>query len=170
MKMIIETPRLALRLLNENDADMIIELLNEEAFINNIGDKQVRTKQDALNYINNGPLAMQRDFGFSLYCCVDKVDGQTIGLSGMIKRMGIEHPEVGFAFLGKYCRLGYGFESADAVITHATKHLGIKHLQAICNPDNNASVALLTRLDFSFNKNINLEESDKVVMLFDRNV
>jgi RimJ/RimL family protein N-acetyltransferase len=166
--MIVETPRLILRLLNKSDTAMIVELLNEKTFIDNIADKQVRTKDDALNYINNGPLAMQRDFGFSLYCCVRKSDGETIGISGMIKRDGIEHPEVGFAFFSRCCQQGYGFESAQAVIEHASKTLAIEHLQAICNPDNNASIALLTRLGFSFNKNITLDENDKIVMLFDR--
>lgn len=168
MNVITETSRLTLRLLNENDVGMILELLNEEAFISNIGDKQVRTELDALNYINSGPLAIQRDFGFSLYCCVRKTDGKAIGLSGLIKRDGIEFPEVGFAFLSKYCQQGYGFESAEAAILHATNILALKHLQAICNPDNHASVALLSRLGFSFNKNINLDNNDKTVMLFDR--
>ncbi len=34
--------------------------------------------------------------------------------------------------------------------------------------DNDASVALLTRLGFSFNKNISLEESEQNIILFDR--
>lgn len=154
--MIAEAPRLLLR------------LLNEEGFIKNIGDKQVRTKADALNYINNGPLALQRDFGFSLYCCVKKSNGEAIGISGLIKREGIEFPEVGFAFLSKHCQQGYGFESAEAVIKYATTQLLLKHLQAICSPDNKASIVLLSRLGFIFNKNIKLDDNTNEVMLFDR--
>ncbi|MBA6391680.1 GNAT family N-acetyltransferase [Colwellia sp. BRX10-3] len=167
--MILDTTRLKLRLLNHSDAEMILALLNEESFIKNIGDKAVRNLQDALNYISNGPLTMQQDLGFSLYCCVKKDDEQAIGVSGLIKRDGIDHPEIGFAFLTQYCRQGYGYESALGVINYANNRLALKHLQAICNPDNEASKTLLQRLGFSFNKNIILAENNKTVMLFDLN-
>jgi ribosomal-protein-alanine N-acetyltransferase len=167
--LILDTTRLKLRLLNNSDAGMILALLNEASFIKNIGDKAVRNLQDALNYISNGPLTMQQDLGFSLYCCVKKDDEQAIGVSGLIKRDGIDHPEIGFAFLTQYCRQGYGYESAQGVINYANNRLALKHLQAICNPDNEASKILLQRLGFSFNKNIILAENNKTVMLFDLN-
>jgi ribosomal-protein-alanine N-acetyltransferase len=73
---------------------------------------------------------------------------------GLIKRDGIDHPEISFAFLTqyRYCRQGYGYESAQGVINYANNRLTLKHLQAICNPDNEAYKALLQRLGFSFNK------------------
>jgi RimJ/RimL family protein N-acetyltransferase len=165
--LILETARLKLRLLNNSDAEMILELLNEESFIKNIGDKAVHNHQDALNYINNSPLAMQQKLGFSLYCCVKKDDEQAIGISGLIKREGIDYPEIGFAFLTKHCRQGYGFESTKAVISYVKNQLALKQLQAICNLDNEASKALLQRLGFCFNKNISLAENNQAVMLFD---
>ena len=165
--MIIETTRLQLRLLNNTDASMILTLLNQASFIKNIGDKAVKNKLDAIAYINNGPLSMQRELGFSLYCCVAKSDNQAIGITGLIKRDGIEQPEIGFAFLDQYCRQGYGFEAAEAVVNFAKNKLSINHLQAICNLNNNASKSLLLRLGFCFNKNIELTENKQVVMLFD---
>lgn len=146
---------------------MVLTLLNQASFIENIGDKAVRNLEDARSYINDGPLAMQQALGFSLYCCVKKDDGQAIGISGLIKREGITYPEVGFAFLNQHCRQGYGFESAQAVINYASNQLRLQRLQAICNLDNEASKALLQRLGFSWRKNISLEEGNKTVMLFD---
>ena len=121
--MILETKRLILRLVNSSDKTMILALLNEPNFIKNIGDKDVRDLNSALNYINSGPLTMQSSLGFSLYCCELKETGETIGLSGLIKREGIAHPEVGFAFLSTHCQQGYGFESATAVVNYAFKKL-----------------------------------------------
>ncbi|ARD45385.1 GNAT family N-acetyltransferase [Colwellia sp. PAMC 21821] len=167
--MVLDTARLKLRLLNTSDAVMILALLNEASFIKNIGDKGVRNLQDALHYINNGPLAMQAKFGFSFYCCVKKDDGQVIGISGLTKRDGIDYPEIGFAFFAKYCRQGFGFESAQAIIHYADTQLAIKHLQAICNPGNEASKTLLQRLGFNFDKHIILADTNQTVMLFDLN-
>lgn len=165
---IIETERLTLRLLAESDQQMILQLLNEPAFIKNIGDKNVNSLADALNYIVTGPLAMQTSLGFSLYCCELKNTGETIGISGLIKREGIEHPEVGFAFLAKHCKKGYGFESSNAVAEYAKKTLKIKVLQAICNPENIASASLLLKLGFTYKKQILLDVNTQKVSLFEK--
>ena len=54
---ILETQRLILRRMVVEDAEFILELLNEPAFIQNIGDKGVRTPDDARLYILSGPIA-----------------------------------------------------------------------------------------------------------------
>lgn len=165
---ILETKRLILRLLADSDQHMILQLLNEPAFIENIGDKKVRNLGDASHYIATGPLTMQESSGFSLYCCQLKSNSEPIGISGLIKREGIEHPEVGFAFLNQYCKKGYGFESANAVIKYAKSALKINTLQAICNPDNVASAGLLTKLGFHFKKQILHDVSEQKINLFER--
>ena len=43
---------------------MILELLNDPAFLRFIGDKGVRTLDDARQYILNGPIESYRRFGF----------------------------------------------------------------------------------------------------------
>jgi len=166
-KAIIETDRLIIRLLNLSDVEMILALLNEPSFLSNIGDKGVRDLEGAKGYINDGPLAMQDSLGFSMYCCERKYDGKTIGLSGLIKRDGVEYPEVGFAFLQQYCRQGYGIESSTAVIKYAQRNLALTKLQAITNQENLASINLLTRIGFCFKKLIILPNSEDEINLFE---
>jgi RimJ/RimL family protein N-acetyltransferase len=165
-----ETDRLIIRLLEDVDASMILTLLNEDQFIKNIGDKGVRTLNDALNYIHSGPLAMQELLGFSLYCCQLKGSNEVIGLSGLIKRDAIDQPEVGFALLSQYCSQGYGYESVKAVIDHAKNDLHLKTLQAICNTDNEISSFLLTKLKFNYIKLIQLEENSEKIKLYQKNL
>ena len=57
---ILETERLILRKMTVEDAEFIFELVNEPAFIRNIGDKGVRTLDDAREYILSGPVAVIR--------------------------------------------------------------------------------------------------------------
>lgn len=166
----IDTERLSLRLLQESDSEMILTLLNEPAFIQNIGDKGVRDIQGAIDYINGGPLSIQQKLGYSLYCCVEKSSQKPIGISGLIKRDGIDFPEVGFAFLNNYCGKGYGYESASAVIRYAAEILNIHKIQAICNPDNTASNALLSKLSFKQIKMIVLPGGDKEINLYERSL
>ncbi len=167
MKNIIETQRLNLRLLNKTDVKMIFKLLNEPTFIENIGDKGIKNLHDALNYIEQGPLAMYQELGFCLYCCQLKGVEKTIGISGLIKRDGIDYPEVGFAFLQEYCHQGFGYESANVVLTYAKEKLNIKLLNAICNPSNIGSINLLHKLGFTYQGNIKLDNKEEEVKLFE---
>lgn len=163
---IIETERLLLRLLTVDDAKSILQLLNEASFIANIGDKQVRDVAGAINYINQGPLLMQSTLGFSLYACVLKTTNEFIGLSGLIKREGIDHPEVGFAFFPQFCRQGFGYESANAVINYAFELLQISTLQAICNIENSASNKLLLKLGYNHKGLIRLDGAAEKINLY----
>ena len=55
---LLETPRLELRRLAENDAPFVLVLLNEPSFLANIGDRGVRTLDGARGYIAQGPMAI----------------------------------------------------------------------------------------------------------------
>ena len=96
---VIETPRLALHRLTTDDADFILELLNEPSFLRYIGDKGVRTREDACQYILAGPMASYDRFGFGLYRVERKDSGEPIGMCGLLKRESLEDVDVGFAFL-----------------------------------------------------------------------
>lgn len=165
--MIIKTSRLNIRLLKESDAKMILNLFNEKCVIKYIGDKGIKNLEDAQNYITEGPLKMQQSLGFSLYCCETVQEQLPIGLCGLIKRDGIEHIEVGFALLNKYCHSGFGTESLSAVIDHARTTLNIKVLQAITNIDNHVSIKLLENNGFSFKKMIKLTNNNNKIKLYE---
>lgn len=64
---VLETPRLVVRRMSPDDAPFILELLNEPSFIQHIGDKGVRTLEDADAYITNGPIASYTKHRFGLY-------------------------------------------------------------------------------------------------------
>lgn len=165
---IAETSRLILRVAQLTDAPLMLTLMNEPAYLENIGDKQIRSLADAENYLKAGPIAMQSDLGFSLYCCLRKDTGQAIGLSGLIKRPGIEHPEVGYAILTEHCGLGYGLESVQAVVDYAREQLKLPVLQAITSVNNSISIKLLNRLEFNFNGLITLPDSSEEINLFEK--
>ncbi len=164
---IAETERLIIRPLRLTDTAMVLSLFNEPDVINFVGDRGIKKSEDALHYIQSGPLAMQIKLGFSLYCCQLKGSDETIGLAGLIKRDGIDEVEVGFSILSKYYRQGYAKESMNAVIDYAKTTLNLEVFQAITDPDNNASMKLLESLGFSFKSKIILPATDKEINLFE---
>lgn len=163
----IETKRLTLRLLTERDAQMILTLLNEPGFIANIGDKNVRDIDGAINYIKTGPLAQYEQYGFCLYCVCLKSNDKPIGLCGLIKREEIAYPEIGYALLHEDNGNGYGFESAEAVITRTKNEGKLTTLNAICNKDNSSSINLLKKLNFNHIGNIKLTNQSQKVELYE---
>ena len=162
MSLLITTPRLALREFTAGDADFILALLNEPSFLQHIGDKGVRTLDEARAYIETGPRASYARFGFGLYAVELRDDGQVIGMCGLVKRDALDHPDVGFAFLPRYWSKGYAFEAAAAVLQHARSALGLTRLLAITSPGNTASIQLLGRLGFCFERLQRLSADDEV--------
>jgi RimJ/RimL family protein N-acetyltransferase len=164
--LVLETERLSLRRLSEDDAEFILELLNEPAFIRYIGDRGVRSREDACRYIRTGPLDSYARFGYGLYR-VDLRDGLVpIGICGLLKRDTLDHPDLGFAFLQRHWARGYGFESARAVLQHARGTLGLGRVLAITSPDNTASITLLEKLGFRFERLATLSAGAPEIKLF----
>jgi RimJ/RimL family protein N-acetyltransferase len=163
---VLETDRLNLRWLSTDDAEFILELLNEPSFLRFIGDKGVRTLDDARDYILKGPVDMYNRLGFGLYLTELKESGAPIGICGLIKRDGLEDVDIGFAFLPKFWAKGYAYEAAAAVMAYGKTVLGLKRIVAITSPDNYASARLLEKLGLRFERMIHLSKDAPEVRLF----
>jgi ribosomal-protein-alanine N-acetyltransferase len=148
MTIILQTQRLVLRELNpDHDAEFICELLNTPKFIEFIGDRGVRTVEDARDVIANRYAASYRDHGYGLYA-VETLDGTSVGVCGFVKRDYFDVADIGFAFLPEHERKGYGLESAAAMMKHGREALGFDTVLAITSLNNDASVVLLEKLGF----------------------
>jgi ribosomal-protein-alanine N-acetyltransferase len=163
---VLETRRLALDEFTTADAAFILELLNEEPFVRYIGDKGVRTRSGACQYITDGPVASYERFGFGLYRVTLREGSEPIGMCGLLKRDALEDVDVGFAFLERYWSKGYAFESASAVLAYARQELGLARILAITSPDNTASIGLLGKLGFAFDRMDRLAEGEPEVKVF----
>lgn len=162
---ILETERLVLREIEpERDAPFILELLNTPKFIQYIGDRQVRTVEDAAAFIENRYAASYRDNGYGLYAVDLRSDGTSVGMCGFVRRDTLPGPDIGFSFLPEHERRGYGYESASAILDYGRKTLGFTEVYAITTLDNDASGALLEKLGFSYDRNI--ETEDEVLRLY----
>jgi RimJ/RimL family protein N-acetyltransferase len=157
---------LILRRLSGGDAEFILELLNEPSFIRNIGDRGVRTIEDAGHYILNGPVASYAQFGFGLYLVELKENEMPIGICGLLKRDSLEDVDIGFAFLPRFWSKGYAYESASAVMDYGRKVLGLARIVALTAPDNQGSIRVLEKIGLRFEKMITLHEYEGESKLF----
>jgi len=166
MKNTLETARLNIRHLTTDDAPFILELLNDPSFIQNIGDRNVRTIADAESYITKGPVSSYEKNGFGLDLVVLKETGESIGICGLIKRETLEDVDIGYAFLPKFWKKGYAVESALGVLEYGLKVQKLKRIVAITLEANRGSVRALERIGLKFEKMVTLSGDEEELMLF----
>ena len=163
---VLETERLILRKLTTDDADFIFELLNDPSFIRNIGDRNIRTLDDACTYIVNGPVKSYEKHGFGLYLIVLKQTNESIGMCGLIRRETLEDVDIGYALLPEFWSKGYAVEAAWATKEYAKNVIGLKRLVAIVDPTNEGSIRVLEKLGMRYEKMVQLSADDIELKFF----
>jgi [ribosomal protein S5]-alanine N-acetyltransferase len=161
-----ETARLQITRLAADDAPFILDLLNDPDFLRYIGDRGVRTLDDAVAYITNGPVASYARHGFGLYLVSLTDSSRPIGIAGVLRRESLDDPDIGFAFLPAFRGQGYAIEAARGVMHHAKHDLGLGRIVAIVSPANEASRRLLGGLGFRLEGRVRLAEAAEEVDLF----
>jgi RimJ/RimL family protein N-acetyltransferase len=163
---VLETERLSLRPITVGDAEFILALLNEPSFLRYIGDKQVRNPEDARQYILNGPVASYGRHGLGLLLVELSKSHTPIGMCGLLKRDELPEPDIGFALMPDFWNKGFAFEAAAAVLQDARDRLKLQRILAITSLDNDASIKLLERLGFKFERVTRLAPDREEVKLF----
>ena len=146
------TPRLSLREVASSDAEFLLALLNDPAWLANIGDRGVRSRADAEAYIRSNIRAHHERHGYGMYAVELKSAARPIGLCGLIRRDFLPGPDLGLALLPGFVGQGYASEAACEVMRHAQYTLGIARLYAIVKRGNHRSIRMLERLAFNFER------------------
>jgi RimJ/RimL family protein N-acetyltransferase len=165
-KHILETERLRLSEFTLADTAFIVELLNTPGWLQFIGDRNVRTEEQAAAYLQNGPLKSYAANGFGLLKAEMKDGATPIGMCGILKRDDLDTPDIGFAFLPRFNGQGYAFEVASALLAYAKAHLSMPTVSAITLPHNARSIRLLERLGFKFVRPFCFPNSEEELLLY----
>jgi len=166
MSLIAETERLIIRELNTSDAAFALELLNTPGWLQNIGDRKVYNLEQAEQYLLNGPIKSYQVNGFGIWLLELKADQTRIGMCGIIKREGLDLPDLGYALLPAHEGKGYVTEAASAVLHYTKQTLHIPQLLAITNQDNERSIKVLEKQGFIFEKNYTLPAETNLLRMF----
>lgn len=163
---VLETERLVLRQLTPEDAEFIVDLLNQPSFLRHIGDRGVRTVEDAQRFLVTGPMASYELHGFGLYLVVLRETDTPMGLCGLLCREGLDDVDIGFAFLPRFWSRGYAYEAAAAMMEYGRNALGLDRIVAIASADNSRSFKLLEKLGLRFERWIRLAEDQPEIKLY----
>lgn len=166
MDEILQTERLRLRRFNTGDAVFMRDLTNTEDWLKNIGNRDTNTEELARKYLENGNIRNYTELGYGGYLVELKETGESIGMCGLFKRDGLDHPDIGFAFMPQYYGKGYGFEAASAVLKYALEVLHLPKLLGITLPSNKGSARILEKIGLTYTGMIRLPGDGDELMLF----
>jgi len=164
--LIFETERLLVKPTTIAEAPFMLQLLNSEGWLKNIGDRKVYTEEDATAYIETKLRPQIERLGYGNFTVFHKQSKLPIGTCGLYDRDGLEGIDIGFAFLPEYFGKGYGYESAQKLFEIATGILVIKPINAITTKENKASQKLLEKLGFMFIKTITLPNDNEELLFY----
>jgi RimJ/RimL family protein N-acetyltransferase len=166
MNYILETERLHLKEFTTGDAKFIIELVNTPGWIKFIGDRNIKTEEQAISYLENGPLKSYGLNGFGLSMVELKSEKTPVRMCGIIRRDNLEGPDIGFAFLPEFTGKGYAYEIANATLGFAKEQLKLQIIFAITVPQNKTSIKLLVKIGMKFIKPFCFPDKDEELMLY----
>ena len=161
-----ETDRLFCQPIQKSDAFFILELMNTEDWLANIGDRNVHTQYQAQVYIQHKMISQFEVSGYVTFILTRKTDTIKIGTVGLYNREGIDGIDIGFALLPEHYGKGYAFEACQQLLKLAKEKFKLQTIKAITLPSNKPSQKLLERLGFSFIKETQLPNDPDVLLLY----
>ncbi len=165
--MIAETERLIIEKFTLEDAFFFKALVNTPNWLRYIGDRHVKTHDDARAYIKENHLKSYDDMGFGFYKVLLKEEhNKPIGSVGLVKRETLDDVDLGFAFLPGYEGKGFGYESSVPIVKMAKTSFGLEKIVAVTMPENMKSSKLIEKLGFTYEKRVKPFEDGKELLLF----
>ena len=162
----LETERLSLRWLTLDDSDLMLAVWNDPAFVRYVGDRGIRTTEEAHEAMSSGVLHLYEAYGYGPFR-VSLRDGDTpIGICGLFRGDSLDTPDIGYAILPDWCERGYAYEASRAVIDYAKSALGLDRLIAIISPHNRASIGLIKKLGLRFERMHRMPDDDEDVCIY----
>lgn len=155
---LLETQRLLLRRITTNDVDAVFKLRSNPEIMKYVPRPLAKNNDDALMHIANIEAKIEANEGIN-WAITLKDDRTMIGIIGNF-RVIPEHfrAEIGYMLLPEFHNRGIITEAIAEVVQYGFEHMGLHSIEAIIDPDNLASAAVLEKNHFI--KEAHLKENE----------
>lgn len=157
MEFYLETEKLILREIQESDVDGMFELdsnLNVHLYL---GNSPITTKKEAeinINFIKQ----QYKERGIGRFAVIEKSSGNFIGWSGLKLNSGEKEAlndvqnfiDIGYRFIPKYWRKGYGLESAITCLKYGFNTMKYNSIYGAADIKNIGSNKILQKIGLQF--------------------
>lgn len=166
----LETDRLFLKPFSAEDAAFVVDTYNAPKFLKFVGDKKIRTEEDAKKYVREIMLPQFEKMGFGNYVIINKETGDKMGGVGIFARENLDVMDIGFSLIPKYHGFGYAFEAATYLIKYVHENFGMKKVAAITMETNTASRNLIDKLGLTYRKKVSLPNDPEELLYFEKSI
>lgn len=144
----IETERLLLRRIDENDAEEVLALRGNPDIMKYIPRPLAKTKEDALGHIAMMNEKIENNTGINWGITI-KGNPKIIGIIGHYRIQPENHrAEIGYMSLPEYNGKGYITEAIRAVVEYGFEQMNLHSIEAVIDPGNTASEKVLQKNGF----------------------
>ena len=168
MKFYLETERLIIREIQENDVDGMFELDSNKQVHLYLGNKPIKTIKDAeknIAIIRN----QYKERGIGRFATIEKTTGKFIGWSGLKLNVGENEAlngfqdfiDIGYRFIPKYWKKGYGLEAALVCLNYGFKIMNYETIYGAADVKNIGSNKILQKIGLQFVNEFNYQYKDK---------
>ena len=157
MKFHLETERLLLREFRITDVEGMFELDSNPKVHQYLGKKTIKTKEEAKRMIDF-ILKQYKENGIGRFAVIEKSSGNFIGWSGLKLNKGTKESlngfqdfiDIGYRFIPKYWKNGYGLESAIACLEYGFKTMNLDIIYGAAEIGNIGSNKILQKIGLQF--------------------
>jgi len=163
----IETDRLILTPMALDDASFVLQLLNTKEWIENIGQRNVHSLEDAKKYIQEKMIDHYEKNGYGNFLMTRKSDKNKVGCISLYNREDVEGVDIGFAMLPEYMQKGFASEGAQAIKALAENELKLSGITAFTTKENLTSQKLIEKLGLTFKKTILFGDEEEELLFYE---
>lgn len=142
----METSRLTLRKTDVNDSAFIFELVNTPAWLKFIGDRNVKSVEEARGFIQK----INENPNMTYWVISLKNRLLPLGIISFLNRDYLEHYDIGFALLPRHEGMGYAYEAAKHVLQIESQKKLHQKILAVTVSSNEKSIRLIAKLGLKF--------------------
>ena len=155
-----------MRWLTLNDAELMLAVWNDPAFIKYVGDRGVYTLDQAHDALESGAFQLYENYGYGPFRLTLRENGQVVGVCGLFRREGYDDPDIGWSVLPEFSGKGFAYEAASAVLAYAWQEVGLSRVTAFIDVKNTPSIGLARKLGLRFERMARLVGDDEDVCLY----
>lgn len=144
----------------------MLAVLNDPVFITRVGDRGVRSREQARRYIEQGAIASHAEHGLGVYRLEVTETGEAVGICGLFQRAWLPELDVGFALLPAYRSRGYAIEATRAVLDIGFEVLQLPRIAAITSAGHDRSIRVLEAAGMRFEGFVQPEGESEPLRLF----
>lgn len=153
MKFLIETDRLILRAVTNEDLEGMFELDSDPKVHKYLGNKPISSRKQAQFYIDSIK-SQYIERGIGRFAAIEKSTGDFIGWSGLKFNTGDQETlgnkrdfyDIGYRLIPRYWNKGYAIESARALLNYGFIELKINTIVGAAQIENIASNQVLKKI------------------------